>query len=763
MSSVSPNVQSSGAVESPEDFGTAPEDQVAYWLAQDKLAEKLERKWIKAGKKIVRRYRDDRSGMTGDTHRYNVLWSNVQTLRPSLYNRTPKPDVERRFRDQDPIGRVAATILERACSNSLDQCNFDAQMNACVEDWLLPGRGLMRVLYVPHYGEVIPDEEETETEDWGASSIVASDGDQGEPSEKPANDTGSVDAGEAASAGVPTTDEPLREVVSEEVKLSYVFWEDYREGPARQWSEVPWIRYRAFMKRDELIDRFPNKGKKVNLDISSSNQSAQTQRSADDHGEPVADVLKQAEIWEIWDKARCRVIWLAPQTADLGLLDEVEDPLELPGFYPSPNPLLSTTTNDTRVPVADFIEYQDQAIELDVITARIDRLLRALKVSGVYAGSEKQVLQQLVDGDTENKLIPVEDWTAFATDKGGLQNLIQWMPIKDVAGVLIQLYEARDRTKQVLWEVTGMADIMRGSTNPSETATAQSIKAQFGTLRLSDRQRQVARFARDCIRLMAYVISGQFSPKTLSEMTGFPQLKPVPPMPPGIQQFVMDPQTQAMVPSPEFQQYQTAIQPIEQANAEAQKQFEAACQLLKTEIKHGFRIDIEADSTIAPDEQAEKQNAMEFLQAFVPLLQQVGPAAMGNPPLANLAKELTLFAVRRFRVARPLEEAVEQAFDQLGQMPPQQQPGQEQKPLPPDPAVKAQADAGAKVQVAQIQAAVQREKNQTDAMLESQRNQQQQAYDAADLSIKDKNANSQIALRDVQRTRTLMSQADQLP
>lgn len=716
-----------GTVETEADFGSSPEDQVAYWLAQDKVAEKLERKWIRSSKKIVKRYRDDRSQLPLSTeHRYNVLWSNVQTLRPAIYNRTPKPDVERRFHDQDDIGRTAAMILERAISNSLDRCSFDLQMNAAVEDWLLPGRGVMRVMYVPHYGDELPDETAENTEKWGASAVVANDGDEDKTEPPLDNSAPDSDMAQAGDMPPPMPQDPnapkLREVVGEESVLKYVFWEDYREGPARQWSEVPWIRYRAFMKREELIDRFGSTGKKVNLDTSISYQQTATAKSSDDKGDALPDVLKQAEIWEIWDRAKQRVIWIAPGSADLGFLDEVDDPLQLPGFFPSPDPLLATTTTDTRIPVPDYHEYQDQAIELDVLTARIDRLLRALKVSGVYAGSEKQALQQLIDAGTENKLIPVEDWTAF-TDKGGLSGLIQWVPIQQIAETVIQLYAARDRTKQALWEISGMADVMRGVSDPSETATAQSIKAQFGTLRLSDRQRQVSRFARDNIRLVAYVIAGQFSNKTISEMTGFPQLQPVPPAPPG-PQFIIDQQSGQTVPSPAMQQYQAQVQPIIAQNQKATQQFEAACQLLKTQIKDGFRIDIEADSTIAPDEQAEKQATVEFMQAFIPLMQQMVPIATGNPSLAALAKELTLFVARRFRAARPLEETIETAFDKLASMPPPAPPDQGQQKG--DGGAGAIAGANAKIQVAQIQANTQQtiaaqraaadhEKNVTDA------------------------------------------------
>lgn len=500
------------AIEEYSDLGTGDEALYAYWMGQERIAEKEEGNWPKRARAIVNRYRDERPEAIRGTHRFNILWSNVQTLMPALYARTPKPDVERRFKDQDDTGRLAATLLERCLSYSLDctedESDFDAVIKAVVEDKLLPGRGTARVLYVPHFGDEIEDE----FADAEVSDVVVAG-----PGDKP---------------------EPLRKVVGEEALPSYVFWEDYREGPARTWREVPWVRYRAYMTRDELIKRFGRKkGKRVNLDYAPSDSHRDKQLK-----DAPPDIYKKATVHEVWDKSKLRVIWYAPATPDL-ILDEVDDPLGLPGFFPSPNPLFGTTTNNKRIPVPDFIEYQDQAIELDNLTGRIDKLTQALKVSGVYPGSSKQVLQQLIDQGTENRLIPVEDWMAFV-DKGGLANMIQWMPIKEIAETLIRLYDARDRVKQMLYEITGIGDIIRGDTQPDETATAQRLKSNFVTRRISPKQKEVARFARDMLRLMAAVIAGHFSAETISKITGYPQLLPVPALPPAPPQFLPPPMPQ---------------------------------------------------------------------------------------------------------------------------------------------------------------------------------------------------------------------------
>jgi hypothetical protein len=664
----------------------------SFWAGQERIAEKEERRWIERSQKIVKRYRDERPVNDQSNHKLNILWSNIQTLKPTLYSRTPKPDVQRRYLDQDDTGRYAAQVLERALSYTLQEFSFDDVMEAVVEDRLLAGRGTCRVLYIPHYADEpnpakFPDDEDYDKAEAEDVSI-ASEGDEDEP----------------------------RTPTWEETELVYVFWQDYREGPARTWREVPWTRYRAYMTRDELIKRFGSKiGKQVNLDYVPQG----VQERPDREKEP-PDIFKKAQVHEYWDRSKREVIWIAPGTPDL-VLDKLPDPLGLPDFFPSPPPLLATTTNDKRIPVPDFAEYQDQAHELDTLTMRIDRLTRALKISGVYPGENKQVLQQLIDEGTENRLIPVLDWPNWM-DKGGLGQFIQFMPLKEIAETLVQLYTARDKTKELLYELTGISDILRGETEPDETLGAQRLKSVFATRRIQPQQHKTATFATNAIRLLAAVIAEQFSPATLSAMTNMPALKPVPKLPPepplalpeppqapqappGGNVVPMQPGAPGqppgapgmppapqMVPNPAhaaWQQAQQAMQAVMAANAAEQKKFDDAYALIRKDGIKGFRLDVEADSTIAPDEQAEQASRTEFLQQMIPLLEQVIPIAQGNPPLAALAKEITLFAVRGFRVGRQLEEAFEKAFDAVATMPPVPPKGAAAAHPPPNPQLEA--------------------------------------------------------------------------
>ena len=588
------------AVESGADF----DGPASRWIAEIKTAQRFVNDWHRQGEKIIRRYKDKRmlSGTT-DNHgdrKINMLWSNVQTLQPVVYARTPKCVVTRRYLDKDPVGRVAAESLERATQNSLDLYDFDATMRMAVLDYLLPGRGQVWITYKPEFG---PD---------GVS------------------------------------------LAYEMARCEHVHWCDFLTNPARTWDEVWWVSRRAFLTRRELIERF---GEDIGARVPLDHKPAGSETEKPERLELIA----KATVYEVWDKTSRMVRFVHLGFPD-ALLLERPAPFDLEGFFPCPRPLSATMANDSVIPVPDYALYQDQAQELDDLTARIAQLTKALKVVGVYDSSQA-ALQDLLKSGMENIMIPVDSWAAFAT-AGGLKGSVDMLPIEQVARVVIALYDARDRVRADLYEVTGLSDIIRGSSDPNETATAQGIKAQWGSVRVRDRQAEVSRFARDIIRIKSEIIAEMFEPQTIAQMAG-------------IAEMPMD-----------YQQL-----------------FPQAVELLRNHSARQFRIDVETDSTIAPDEQAEKVAVNELLTTVGGFLQQSLPVVQAAPPLGPVVGEMLLYAVRRFRAGRQLEQVIEQAMQTLMQPPPPAPPPQ------PDPTEQLRAQAEqvkAEAGIVQAQAAVQK-------------------------------------------------------
>ena len=423
--------------------------------------------------KILRRYRDERQ-VNSMQSRYNMLWANVNTLKAATFSRMPKADVSRRFKDNDPVGRVASLILERAMDFEITHYgDLKHCLEASVYDRFLGGRGSAWVRYEP----------KIESMDYEVSE-------QDEES-----------------------DEAAEYLDSEAAPVDYVHWKDFGHEPARTWDEVNKVWRKVYMTRKMLVERFgEDLGNKVPLDSSPDDQ-----KYKDSDG-----IGKKGLIIELWDRETKKVLWISKSLNEI--LDERDDPLELEEFFPCPKPLYATITNETLIPIPDFTLYQDQANALDVLATRISGLIDALKVRGVYDASEP-TLQRLFTEGENNTLIPVKNWPAFS-EKQGLKGAIDIVDITPIAMALKNAYDAMAQLKQEIYDITGISDIIRGQSNVIETATSAQIKSQFASLRLKEYQDGVAFYASNILKIKAQIICQHFQPETLVKIGGVTQLSP---------------------------------------------------------------------------------------------------------------------------------------------------------------------------------------------------------------------------------------------
>jgi hypothetical protein len=595
-------------------------DLVTKWIDEINLSERELQPWWKAGDIIVRRYKNENRARGGgrpsvgyERRRFAILWSNVSTLQPAIYAKQPVPMVDRRYRDEDPVGKVASEVLERALGFSLDQYDFDGRVKLCVLDYLLPGRGQVWVRYIPHMREVNAEQ------DYELGEGVEDD-DQ--------NEVGEVE-----------TPEATEEVVYEEVQCDHVSWKDWLTNPAREWAEVRWVARRVYMTRAELTERF---GKEMAKNVPITTTSTGTDTASDAQKQS----SQTGEVYEIWDKPTKMAYWVCKGYTG-GVLDKREDPLGLTNFFPCPPPLNATTANDSTIPVADYVQYQDQADELDELTARIGKLQDALRMVGVYAGEANRELQLVFAPGNENKLIPIDTFDLWK-EKGGVRGLIEWVPVDMVIQVLKGCYEARSQVLNDIYQITGLSDIIRGESNPNETATAQRMKGQWGSLRVRDRQRDLQRFCRDAIRLKAEIIAEHFSIDTLKAMTNVKlltaaekqQIEQIMPLIQQAQQSGM-PIPPGMAPDPAMLELM------------AQPTWEEVQALLRDDALRSFRIDVETDSTVQPDENAAKLAFTEFTSAIVGLMSAAASIVPSAPYTAPLFAEVLKQGARTFNVSRP--------------------------------------------------------------------------------------------------------------
>ena len=597
---------------------------VRYWLNEISAAKKREKDYRKEGERILEIY----SGSKPDTTPYNILYSNTETLLPALYSSIPRPVVQRRFKDEDGLGKASSTAGQRVLEFLVDTNiegyeTFDEGVRAATLDALLPGRGITIIKYDAKLGEMAGEEGEESTS-YKESELVC---------------------------------------------LETKSWNKVYFGYAKRWSKVPWIAFEDYIDKEEAVRLF---GKEIAAKMvftcneEDENEDRKARKQDEDMGE-----RKTACVYQIWDKEHKKVRYIT--TSYESPLKEIDDPLGLTGFFNCPKPLMFMEKTNDLVPTALYMLYENQAKELNRLTLRINKIVDAIKAKGIYDSELGSDIANLMDAD-DNALVPSDKTSSLAAEKG-LQNAIWFMPVEQLTNVLIQLYAARNQCEQVIYKINGIADIMRGSSNASETLGAQEIKQSWGTLRLKRLQAEVQRYARDLLRMMLEIAATKFSEDTWAQMTGLPYLTEQ--QSTQLQQQMqamtqMGQQMQAMGQQPTPEQMQAFQQTQGQLK---QPQWKDVIGLLKNDTQRSYRVDIETNSTVQPEATEDQKNIAEVMNALAQYLNGVAPLVTSGSLPFEAAQGMMMAIIRRFRFGPEIE-------DYIKDMKP---------PTPPDDG-KAQAD-----------------------------------------------------------------------
>ena len=666
--------------ESPEQFGSSAER----WIAELNAWERASERWMSDSRRIAQRYALEKAGTDGassstgrkfrgaEDGSFALLWSNTNTLAPELYDRPPSPVVERRHRDPDPVGRLAATVMQRALDADMERDASNSIFEAVVQDHLLVGRGVPWIRYDPTFSD---------------TEVPLADGAE------------------------PGAEREIRtEIVDERAPIEHIQWDDFAHKPVRDWAELQrdgWVARRVMMTREQGRKRFGDVFDQVPLTAGahmSSTISAQ-----------LKEVVGRGEVFEVWDAATQRVFWVC-KGVSTQTLDEKDDPLKLTGFFPCPQPAYATRSNSTLIPTPDFLQYSDLADQVDELTDRIAEVQSAIRVRGIYDISMPNLANLLSTGPSGLKMYPVPGITEYlAKGSGGsiITGVVQFLPIELFAAVLINLYEARENAKSQIHEISGISDIQRGQLqNPNEKLGQTKLKGNSAMRRLSAKRRRVDDCLRDTIRLKAEIMLEHFGDDTLRSMSGFDQLPDI------TRLMATEPQGDAKDPEASERQRQDNEQVVERI-------WGRVLELLRNERELGFRIDVETDSTVGEGDEVERR--MAFLDTVGNFLERSLPVMQAFPDLSPLMGDLVLFSVRSFRSGRSLEAAFEDATRKLVEMS-QAPPPEEQGPSEDEVKVQAEMQkaeiAGAAgeqaIQIAGIKASTDIQAKQAQAQIENE-------------------------------------------
>ena len=401
-----------------------------------------------------------------------------------------------------------------------------------------------------------------------------------------------IQDGEVAGRGVLRIRfDSLDDGQGERVIYEAVSWKDYVQGPAQRWSQVQWVAFKHTMTKLDVLDLADDQLRRLQVDPQAEPQELEEE-----------DIC----VWEIWDKRSRRVLFIVESPQEVLKIEA--DPMGLSGFFPMVEPYQPIGAAGVLTPVCPFDIYSTLAEELDRITKRINGILRGMKAKGIVGGAAAEDIELWSSADDNS--ITVAQSVSAAGVAGGMNGLISWWPIEQAAAVVAQLYVQRDQTKQSIFEITGISDIVRGASNVAETATAQSIKAQWGSLRIQKRQKLVQRLVRDAFKITAEMMHTLFRPERVAHMAG-------------------------VDPTPEM------------------------LQLLQQPLDH-FRIDVESDSTIRADLTQRRGELAEFIGGMAQFIGVATPLAKEQPAAAAPLAEMVGAFARTFNMSKQVEDAVDE-------------------------------------------------------------------------------------------------------
>lgn len=552
-------------------------EEVKKWINRISSAEKKWKIYHDLIKEIRDYYKNDKK-----KNKQNIFWSSVETLKPFIYFKPPTPYVERKSKMANPVEDCACKMLEKALVHNLEAQDFDGVIKYARNDYLLSGLGLTYEKYVPTFKTVMQE-------------IVTHDA--------------------VMNAEVEVLD-------SAKVETTYIDPQKLLMdcNHVAVWEDCEWVAQIIEMTKQEVIDQF---GEQIAVKILNAGLDEQEERD------------RQTEVYRIWDKKDGKIIYLSKEVKDEFLRVD-DDVLKIEGFYPFAKPVFATLANDGLIPVPDYSEIKCQLDELDGVNTRMRLTMQALKVTGAYDGAFPE-LANLLNKDVT--LISVNDFEKVR-EKGGLDGFVGFMPIAQYIDALAALAERRAQLIQAIYEITGVSDIMRGNSDPSETATAVTKKTNFGTLRNQDRQNDFQRYLTDVLKIKAEILCEMLTPELLAEFAE-PDAQP---------EVVM-----------------------------------AAIELLKTDKIRNLTLGIETDTSFMQDEEADKTlNAVKTIHEMITSAFQVVSA---QPALLALYKQMIDSVVVTLPNTRQFSTAIDETFARI-----EAQLSQPSEPEPDPDMIRAQAD-----------------------------------------------------------------------
>lgn len=342
-------------------------------------------------------------------------------------------------------------------------------------------------------------------------------------------------------------------------------------------------------------------------------------------------------VYELWDKYERECYWFAENGEDFirptgyyepEEFEEDEQPnglYDLGRFFPCPTPLLMNQPTDEFWPVPEYFQLIEIFEDIHNVFSRMIAVTKAIRARLLF-DNNIDGLQQALNEATEGDAFGVANLTQALVSAGGsLENVAQYIPTAQLIESLSQLYQALEQRLNIIYKLTGTSDLLQGLvTDPIQrTFGERQMTEKYALNQLAEPQRKMQEFVLDCYELMCEMALKNFKDASL-DMYITPQTLP----------------------------------------DEFRGMYRSAVGMLKEDNKR-FRIDLETDSTIALNEEYDKQARSELVTTLTEAIEKAAMVAQQTPELAAIELHAIKFLIQGFRQSKMFQSEITQALDDV--------------------------------------------------------------------------------------------------
>lgn len=641
-----------GGAESTADVpGEESGKSLSYWLRWLRAAKKSAERHTRDSREAYREFEkdfdlQDESIPLQQRIVYPFYWSACDTVLSAYYARQPKIITAREFEINDDVANTGALIIERLGKYHLRSSNFSETMRAITADYIHAAKATGQIIYEATTAKTktrVPVQQAQTPE-----GVIYTDQNGAVINEEIKQDQDGL----FAEIEIDQVDEDSQRILSHPVPFDEIL----HTPTAKTNSEIVEIAYYFAITKDEAEKKFDAEVIKNYPWQRGQRKPTGVYGEDTKHAEESPDLYMEG--WEIYCKKTKKIYFVSEHYPQGFLKQPTEDPYKLKNFFPSPAFAISNKPRKNLYPRPAYVHLRPTLQQLHLMYQRVFGLIDSVRRRAIVDGDE-DIISILTAGDQE--FVSARRLQGIV-EKGGLDKMIWYLPVKELVDAIAELNALEDRFKNNAYEWFGVPDILRGQSDPIEALGTQQIKATAAHDRFKIAKMEMQRVARDLIEMMVDLSLEVFSDQKIARICGYNYLSP-----------------------------------------EDQQRFIPALQFLRDDEERFIRLEIETDSMSFVDEDLKYQRRNMAIQAAVSGVKEVTAMMQQSPTMGALAMKAVLLSLENLEDGKQFSDSIKQISNEMNE--------QAQQP-PPEPPPDYEAQ---KIQIEQQKLALQQQQMELDA------------------------------------------------